>query len=446
MLKTIIFILNKISHPELGKYVHEILLVNKFYAKDFLSQIISISPKELRQELSGLFFEKIGEVDSELKNENDIVTPIDKKELLLQKFTKRKIKKKLKENPSFLTTFNILTTKFPIDLSLGSKNSICFFRIIESMTAEQQIIFDELVLLKWRKLKPWLLVHLLLFSSMTISYNSFLYLTEKPMWLMILILSLNALISIYEIKCLFTAENYLRNYSNLADLVVFIGIYVFIPINFFTEGEHRSLSILNFFFCILLNIRSMTYFKVFDSLRYLIEMIIKIYGDIIAFLFIIILFINIYSIGLLGIDDINKVEEKDSFKDKVKVGLELALGDWDNIPDEWNDWNWFLFLCSNITFTIMLLNLIIAIVSKTFDDYYDNQTDVDRKAKLTLILELDQFFRWKICQDQFDKEKFLKNSKYYQILQKQPEAGNIEELGQQIEKTKAELKEEINGN
>lgn len=436
ILQTIIFIIKKKSDPELGQYVEQILSTHHAQTSSFFSQLFSTCPKELSGEISELLFEKIGEVESELKNDRDIVSRIDTKNLLKENLTQNQIKTKFKSSPIFLTKYDIFSTRFCLDISNGSNNSISFFRMVQNMNSEQQTIFDELILFKWNRLKPWLIFQLLVFFSLTICYNNFLYISDKPFYLIGIIIILNSLNCFFEIKCAYSAENYFKSFTNQTDLIVMIGVYFFVFINYFTEQPVKILRILNASFCCLLNMRSITFFRVFDSLRYLIEMVLKIYKDIVSFLVIIVLFIQVNGMALMGIDDINAVEGEISFTEKVKIGLELALGNWDDIPKEWNEWNWLLFLVSSITFTIILLNLIIAIVSKTFDDYYENQMDVDRQAKLKLILELDYFCNWKNKNDCIDKIAFKKKGKFFQILKKQNLVNNIEELGKKIDEVK----------
>lgn len=440
LLKTVTFILNKKSNPHLGKYVNQIIRVHRVYTKHMLAQTTNIIPQELKGIYGDLLFEKVGEVESELKSINSTACQIEEKNILLENITKKEIKKKFMKNPTFLNKYDVLTTKFPIDLSFGSKNSIRFFRVVDSMTLEKQSDFDELISYKMNKLKPWLFIQLILFTTLTISYNSFVYLLDKPLYLMISSIILNSIVLIYELKCFITVKKHFNEPGNWADLAVVIGLYFLAPINYLKKDQNKILSIINFFFCLMLNIRSLTYFRVFDTLRYLIEMIIQIYWDIIAFLVVITIFILIYSIGLLGIDEINNSADS-TFKDKVKLGIELALGNWDNIPENWTNWNWLLFIGSNVTFTIILLNLIIAIVSKTFDDYYDKQIYVDRKAKLKLILELDQFFKWKKTKSGYDKKKFEKKARFYHILKKKEEVSNIEELGERVKDTERKIEE-----
>lgn len=433
--KFVIYILKQRKHPELGKYVKKIIDVHKNSAEDIVNLVLKIGDNKLKESLGDLLFEKIDEVSSELKNKTEVISSIKKDALLFQNSSRNEISSKLKENPSVLDKYDILTTNFPLDLSLGSKNSIIFFKIIKSMTSEQQAKFDELILYKWNHLKFWLWIQLVLFSLMTVCFNAFLYLTDNSPYYLLPTVFLNVFIGIYEIKCMITAimteTEYFNSLYNWLDMTIIIGISPLAFINYVTKNDHIELSIFNFFFCLLLNIRSLTYYKVIDPLRYLVVMIFQIFKDISAFLIIIVLFILIYGIGLLGIDDINKVEDKDTFVNKIKIAIVLALGNWDDIPDEWNSFNWFLFLGSSLTFVILLLNLLIAIVSKTFDNYYENQANVDRISRLESILELDQFFK---CGK--NKTKFLNRSEYFHILKKQEEVSNIEELGEKIESKK----------
>lgn len=312
-----------------------------------------------------------------------------------------------------MTEYQGLMTRFPLDFSNGSTNSIEFFKCIQGMNPEQQADYDELILYKWKKIKIWSVIQLTFYVISAYRFNTWTYyynssvetdqnkndddFTFGEFFAIILgfvgILP-NLAIMIVEIISSCVVKDYFDSVYNWFDLIVLPGTFFFSFVNIMTDSKDQSkfMNILNFVLSTLMNIRTITYFRVFDSFRYLIEMIINIYRDIRTFLVVILFYVLTYAMGLRAIDQINSGKGK-PYSDYIKVGLELAFGNWDNIPEEWNDWNWMLFLGYNITFTIILLNLIIAIVSKTFDEYYETQSVVDRRVKLELILETDQLFR-----------------------------------------------------
>lgn len=434
ILQTIFYLLRLMSDPKNEALSRKMIGIHSVVTPEIFHKLLLFSSSDVRTALSRLLFNEVRVVRCELKKrQNNIV---ELKEIVEENALQSKIKFLMREKPEQLKNYIFQVTNFPIDISNGSINSFKLFRTIKNMTSEQQADFDPIINSKWKKVKPFLLVLLLIFLALTVLLNLYIFVFDKHYSLIFPIVFLNTLILLWEVKGMFTIQKYFSYFYNYIDILVILGIYFIVFVNI--AEETKTLAIFNFFFTLVINIRSLTYFRVIDSLRYLIEMIIKIYVDIIAFLVIITLFVFIYTIGLLAVDEVNQVAEGENVITKFKVGIELSLGNWDNIPEEWNTWNWGLFILSNITFTIMLLNLIIAIVSKTFDDYYDNQADVDRNARLELILELDQVLKFKKGSG-FDEESFRKNSSYFHMLKPEDRANTLNDLGDKLDVLKHEL-------
>jgi len=49
-------------------------------------------------------------------------------------------------------------------------------------------------------------------------------------------------------------------------------------------------------------------------------------------------------------------------------GIEWGFGNWE-VDFEWGFWRWFLFFFTIFTVAIMMLNVLIAIVGETFNEY-----------------------------------------------------------------------------
>lgn len=96
---------------------------------------------------------------------------------------------------------------------------------------------------------------------------------------------------------------------------------------FADDCEGNFWSIVNFFCSTLINIRGITYLRAFDSLRYLIEMVIKIYSDIKPFLLIMLIFGLISSTSLISVDAIEN-KENSIYIEKLKIAANLTFGSW----------------------------------------------------------------------------------------------------------------------
>ena len=70
----------------------------------------------------------------------------------------------------------------------------------------------------------------------------------------------------------------------------------------------------------------------------------------------------------------------------------MALGSFEMNTDYWMPLDWFIFIFSAITLTIVMLNLIIAIVGNTFNKYQEGKDRFDLLEKIGMILEFDRFY------------------------------------------------------
>ena len=70
----------------------------------------------------------------------------------------------------------------------------------------------------------------------------------------------------------------------------------------------------------------------------------------------------------------------------------LSYGDFDT--EGYDTTKWVLFVIATIFLPLMLLNLLIAIVSDTFDRVYSNRVSSDYKELASLILEQEYLMFW----------------------------------------------------
>lgn len=429
-----------LSAKELASELGHLVSINSIKEKkNTFHSLVQLQTGETRPHLSSLLFSTILTEELDIQNEKSAIVPISTPEN--QNILKKEIfslKKKEVENPQ---DYVLRITNFPLDISNGSANSILFFQMIDQMTNEQRKAYDPLINKKWKKVKFWLFFQAFIFLSMTIFFDFYIYIYDKEAVLIPIILLFNIIALLMELKGMLSQKGYFSSLYNFLDITTLAGVAGYLFWNNIADPS-KALNVSNYIFTGFLNIRSIAYFRVIDSLRYLIEMVLKIYLDIRAFLTIISLFVLVYGVALIGVDRINAVQEPGNIQEKLKIGAELGLGNWD-VGDDWNYWNWGLFIFSAITFTVILLNLIIAIVSATFEEYFVNEDEVDRAVKLNLILEIDQLLFLGMRSGKFDEKSFERNSRYFHILEKVPEADSFADLGEKVQKCGEVLKNRV---
>ena len=70
----------------------------------------------------------------------------------------------------------------------------------------------------------------------------------------------------------------------------------------------------------------------------------------------------------------------------------LAYGDFDT--EEMKDAVWIVFLGATVLLPLLMLNLLIAIISDTFERVYSNRVASDYKEKAAIVLEFENLMFW----------------------------------------------------
>ena len=73
----------------------------------------------------------------------------------------------------------------------------------------------------------------------------------------------------------------------------------------------------------------------------------------------------------------------------LAVTTNLAFGSWDT--GEYTSNQWVVFLFGSVTLTLIMLNFLIAIISKTYEDVNQDKELFDLRAKNDIIIDFDQF-------------------------------------------------------
>lgn len=86
-----------------------------------------------------------------------------------------------------------------------------------------------------------------------------------------------------------------------------------------------------------------------------------------------------------------KSNDKETFMIYFFQSLNISTGNFpeDEERGEWTIANWLLFFITVINMTIMMLNVIIAIVSDTYAEFEKKKLLIDLDQKLDYIIEFD---------------------------------------------------------
>ena len=134
--------------------------------------------------------------------------------------------------------------------------------------------------------------------------------------------------------------------------------------------------------------------RAFKGTRYLVRLISEVFKDLPSFLVIFFMIFYIFAVLFYVFD--GEKDEREAWdwiiKELANIWV-LSFGDFNT--EGFDNWQWALFVIATIFLPLMLLNLLIAIVSDTFDRVYQNRVASDYKELAKLVLEQEYLMFWK---------------------------------------------------
>ena len=70
----------------------------------------------------------------------------------------------------------------------------------------------------------------------------------------------------------------------------------------------------------------------------------------------------------------------------------VALGDWDT--SNFSSIRWVTFTCYTVVLTVIMMNLLIAVLSDTFANFQVNSEVYNLREVLELVIEYNSIFRY----------------------------------------------------
>lgn len=138
---------------------------------------------------------------------------------------------------------------------------------------------------------------------------------------------------------------------------------------------------------LLLLTRAVSLFRIHRYTRSLISMIKQVFVDMLSFLFVQLIFVVIFSVIFLELGKVQKIVTTDpaeiaeldelSFYENFRTSFNIAsTGDFENFI-EFNEFSFTVFVVTSLFQNIVMLNLLVAIISDTFDKVQEKQTASD---------------------------------------------------------------------
>ena len=279
------------------------------------------------------------------------------------------------------------------DFIVGSKESMQLLRSISNSNNPdffRTALLKSILKYKWNRIYYILLGESLLYGVM-VFLVSIMTINGYDVTFSIFLFVLNTIMLIKEcIQVTDSAKKYVKDIWNFIDVSRIVSTYTYL-IYCWTNSNSIPL---NQILTILYWARAVTYFRIFDKTRYLIRMIIETFLDIVPFL--LIFFTATFTFALLF-----HIETGSSnFSDTFVLAYQLNFNEFsgflkDGYSTDYSAMFWFIFFISSIMNPIILLNLLIAIMSDTYDRVQEDQVVADCKEMAGLILQAEGMMFWK---------------------------------------------------
>lgn len=170
-----------------------------------------------------------------------------------------------------------------------------------------------------------------------------------------------------------TGLEYLMSVWNYVDLIPPILIIAIIIQDFF-RVKYDFLHTLHAIACALMWFKFLYFLRIFKTTGYLIRMIIEVIFDMKVFFIVLVIVLCAFGDAFLSLSNGNASDELHfaghSFAEALLYSYRMSLGDFqlDSFNDSANSLTaWIFFLLSTILVMIVMLNLLIAIISESFD-------------------------------------------------------------------------------
>ncbi|CAG9318583.1 unnamed protein product [Blepharisma stoltei] len=330
-------------------------------------------------------------------------------------------------NRKFLV--QIWTSSLNWNFQNGSRDSIKFLRaihkcpIIEIYTTA---FIQSVIRMKWDSFKKFNAI-LTAIYALNIAFLTWILGMngDVDIGLFIAFWIVNFLLLVYEFLQLYSSKRfYFLSSLNYLDISRLILSYVWSIIGA-TGNFYEVLS----FFTVMTNfLRGLVYFRTFDKTRFYVRLIIKAAFDTLTFL--LILLYSTFGFAVLYIASSSKLDLRSAWK----LSFELDMGAFNNDGANWIEY--WIFSLASIINVILMLNLLISILGKSFDDFQQSQESMDYKEMLDVIIEFESLMYWA---RKTGKRTYLQKCDYFK--QRREKKEDRLKYSEEIESLKTSLSE-----
>ena len=186
--------------------------------------------------------------------------------------------------------------------------------------------------------------------------------------------------------------HYFSQTYNYMDLLQYVSMPILSGLVHFTDIVDRSETRMNLyinFIILIAGFRGITGLKIIGSMRYLIAMIIQVFIDMTGLA--VITFLSIVIFSVIGINHLS-IENQDyegwlQFRAQLNYYYNTMFGNWTEEADDFDTNRFLVYISSGVFFAFIMANLVIGMISQTFDDFQGTKELVDLQQILEILLE-----------------------------------------------------------
>ena len=198
-------------------------------------------------------------------------------------------------------------------------------------------------------------------------------------------------------------EFYINYPPNMLDLYQYLAIPFIVCVNMY-----RSFDVNNVWINLWINstiliagLRALGGLRILKSVRYLVAMIFQVFVDMFGLLIIMIATLLFFAVVRINLTKTTpekpghpSLKRTDFFKAFV-YNFDSLHGNWENpIELNYNFAEYVQYFLTNVSLALILTNLIIGIISRTFDEFQDKKEYVDIKEKIDIMLEFSNILSY----------------------------------------------------
>ena len=142
---------------------------------------------------------------------------------------------------------------------------------------------------------------------------------------------------------------------------------------------------------LLIMLRAIGDMRCFEKTRYLVKLIIEVFKDMESFFYILVHSLVSFAVAYYCL---SSDRSSRNFWEEIGGMYRLTYGDFAYV-DDYGVFEWTFFVVSTLIVPLVMMNLLIAIISDSFERVYSNKLSYDFQVKCSLVLETENLLFWR---------------------------------------------------